>query len=467
MAGGQADPDVIALTAWRGQRVAVFGLARSGLSTLHALRRGGAETLAIDDQPAARERAAALGFVVASSADADLTGAAMLVVAPGIPLNHRLLDGARRSGLPIQGDVDLFAQEFPDACVVGITGTNGKSTTTALLGGLLNNAGKTAKIGGNIGVPVLDLGYPKKAYAYILELSSFQLDLTAHLHCRCAVWTNLSPDHLDRHGSFMAYQLAKERIFCNQVNGDWAVIGVDDCHGQDLLARLSKAAPQRRLVPISGQRALPHGVFVDNHILYDAIDSEPHAVADLRHAPALIGAHNAQNAACAYAAGRALCVESAALADGLARFPGLPHRIEHVGTLSGIRIFNDSKATNVAAAATSLGCFDTIYWIAGGRPKPGGLGDLAPFLPRIRHTFLIGEAQDRFAEELRPAVSARRCGDLETALDSALSLARQEAVPGAVILLAPACASFDQFRDFEARGDAFRELVQARMAERA
>jgi UDP-N-acetylmuramoylalanine--D-glutamate ligase len=289
-----------------------------------------------------------------------------------------------------------------------------------------------------------------------LELSSYQLELTEHLACAVAVTLNLTADHLDRHGGMAGYVQAKKRIFRNQGASDWVVVGVDDAHGQALVSELAQS---RRVLPVAIGRALEHGVYVTGGLLHDAIDGPGREVADLRPIASLRGAHNWQNAAAAYAAVRALGVAPQAIAAGLGHFAGLAHRMEQAGVVDGVRYVNDSKATNPDAAARALASFDRIYWIAGGRPKEGGLEPVLPFLDRVRHAYLIGEAAPRFAEALAGRVPCSRCGDLATAFDQATEAARRDAGNEPVVLLTPACASFDQFTDFEARGEAFKALV--------
>ena len=358
--------------------------------------------------------------------------------------------------MEVVGDIELMAENQPERRIVGITGTNGKSTTTALVGALLRAAGRGVQIGGNIGLPVLDL-WPKPCDdIYVLELSSYQLELTAHLACAVAVILNLTPDHLDRHGGMAGYVEAKKRIFRNQGANDWAVVGVDDAHGQALVSGLAQS---RRVVPVAVGRPLERGVYVIDGLLHDAIDGPGREVADLRPIASLRGAHNWQNAAAAYAAMRALDVAPETIAAGLGQFAGLAHRMEQVGVVGGVRYVNDSKATNPEAAARALACFDRIHWIAGGRPKEGGLDPVWPYLDRVRHAYLIGEAAPRFAEALAGRVPCSRSGDLATAFAQATAAARAEAADEPVVLLTPACASFDQFTDFEARGEAFRALV--------
>jgi UDP-N-acetylmuramoylalanine--D-glutamate ligase len=352
-----------------------------------------------------------------------------------------------------------MVENQPTRVIAGITGTNGKSTTTALAAHLLRGAGRTAQVGGNIGFPVLDLLPNTPEDIYVLELSSYQLELTERLRCTVAVLLNLSSDHLDRHGGMAGYVRAKRRIFHNQHASDWAIMGVDDDHGRELLAELRRDRGQR-LLPVAVGHEIEGGVFAIDGRLYDAIDGAAAEVADLRPVATLQGAHNWQNAAAAYAVARAFGAAPEAAAAGLGSFAGLAHRMEPVATIDGVRFVNDSKATNPEAAARALASFDRIYWIAGGRPKEGGLEPVLPWLGRVRHAFLIGEAAEAFGRKLRAeGVRLTLCGDLATAVRQAAEAARREARDEPVVLLSPACASFDQFTDFEHRGEVFKRLV--------
>jgi UDP-N-acetylmuramoylalanine--D-glutamate ligase len=442
--------------------VAVLGLGRSGLSVCRALAQSGARTWAWDDAYERRAGAAAGGTPIVDLALCNWARVDRLVLSPGIahryPRPHRLVRRARAAGVEVVGDIELLAENQPRRRIVGITGTNGKSTTTALVGALLRAAGRGVQVGGNIGLPVLDL-LPKPCDdIYVLELSSYQLELTEHLSCAVAVLLNLTPDHLDRHGGMAGYVQAKKRLFRNQGANDWAVVGVDDAYGQALVSELAQG---RRVLLVAVGRSLERGVYVTDGRLHDAIDGPGRAVADLRPIMSLRGAHNWQNAAAAYAAVRALGLAPPDAAAGLAGFAGLAHRMEQAGVVDGVRYVNDSKATNPDAAARALASFERIYWIAGGRPKEGGLEPLWPFLDRVRHAYLIGEAAPRFAEALAGRVPCSQCGDLAAAFAAATAAARRDAGNEPVVLLTPACASFDQFRDFEARGEAFKALVAA------
>ncbi len=444
--------------------VAVLGLGQSGLATVRALTRSGIPVLAWDDDEAARGAARDLGVEPARPTPRDLREAALLVLSPGIPHTHPqphpLVEAARAAGLAIVGDVELLARARADATFIGVTGTNGKSTTTALIGHILKAAGRTCEVGANIGVPALDLAPLGRGGIYVLEMSSYQLELTPSLVFDVAVLLNVSPDHLGRHGGMEGYVAAKRRIFAGQRAGATAVIGVDDPCCRSIFDEL-RLRSEAAVVPISGRGALATGVHVRDGTLFDArAAGGPRAVVELREARALPGEHNAQNAAAAYAAVSAVGIEPERAALAIGSFPGLAHRQELVSVIDGVAYVNDSKATNADAAARALACYDAIYWIAGGRAKEGGLAAVTPHLDRVRHAFLIGEAADAFAAELEGRVAVTRAGTLAEAVRQAKARATANGTPHPVVLLSPACASFDQFRNFEARGDAFRELVR-------
>jgi UDP-N-acetylmuramoylalanine--D-glutamate ligase len=450
---------MIDVTSFRNDRVAVLGLARSGLAAAEALKRGGTRVLAWDDAPAKRDAAVARGIEVVDLAGADLAGVKALVLSPGIPATfptpHKIAARARNAGIEIIGDIELLALSCRDARYAGITGTNGKSTTTALLGHILKAAGVRVAVGGNLGIPALLLEALRADGVYVLEMSSYQLELTKSLAFDVAVLLNITPDHLDRHGGMDGYIAAKERIFAGQGARQAAIIGVDDAICRGIAAKLSLAG--HKVIPISAETAAPGGVYVVESQLVDDIDRAQRRILDLGDAPRLPGRHNWQNAAAAFAAARALGVDARDAAQGIKSFPGLAHRQELVATIDGVRYINDSKATNADATAKALACYDDICWIAGGVAKEGGIVSLAPYFPRIRHAFLIGEAAQAFAATLAGNVPSTRSGELATALRQAHDMAQR----GSTVLLSPACASFDQFTDFEARGDAFRRLVEA------
>lgn len=463
--------DLSALSAERPY--AVLGLGRSGRASAQALLAARIPVWAWDDAPAGREAARGAGIVPVDLDSKDLASAAGLILSPGIPHTypapHRLVVRARAAGCPIIGDGELLARSHPGAACVGITGTNGKSTTTALIGHILRVAGRPCAVGGNLGTPVLALETPSADGVYVLEMSSYQLELTPSLAFVVAVLLNVTPDHLDRHGGMAGYIAAKRSIFRGPRPNATAVVGVDDEICRAIADEMMATGSGTRVIRISGREHVPGGVGIAAGMLSDAVDhpAEPSPVVDLAEAPALPGEHNAQNAAAAYATARALGIERDVIAAAIRTFPGLAHRQERIAVLDGVTYVNDSKATNPDAAVRALACYDDIYWIAGGRPKEGGLDAIRPFVGRIRHAFLIGEAAEAFAAWFAGKIEATRCMTLERAVGEAATMAardrRQRRVANPVVLLSPACASFDQFANFEARGDSFRALVEARI----
>jgi UDP-N-acetylmuramoylalanine--D-glutamate ligase len=454
---------VIDVFPFSGLPVAVMGLGKSGLATAEALRSSGAKVWAWDDSEARRNEAKALGFAPVDLTRCDWKELRSLVLSPGIPHNfpkpHPVATLAKQHKVEIIGDIELLGRSEKLARYVGITGTNGKSTTTALIGHILHAAGKRAAVGGNIGTPVLSLESVRNGI-YVLEMSSYQLELTFSIVFDVAVLLNVSPDHLDRHGGMDGYVAAKRQIFHHQAKPRTAVIGVDDDYSRQIHADLASKGDQI-VIPISATQPIDGGVYAADGILYDAIGGKPVRIADLQPIPTLPGAHNWQNAAAAYAACRALGVDAEVVAAALATYPGLPHRQELAAVVDGVPFVNDSKATNADAAAKALACYDAIYWIAGGLPKEGGIAPLASFFPRIRRAYLIGQAASDFARTLGSTVPHEITTTLTAAVAAAHRDARQDKVSGAVVLLSPACASFDQFPNFEARGDAFRQLALA------
>jgi UDP-N-acetylmuramoylalanine--D-glutamate ligase len=449
------------LERYAGRKVGILGMARSGLAAAQALRAAGADVLAFDDTEQALAKAEAMGC--ARGTPADVPRLALLIPSPGVPLTHPqphpVVAAARATGVPIRGDVDLFAELLGDRPLVGITGTNGKSTTTALIHHLLAAAGRDAVLGGNIGRPVFELEPGPPDRVLVLELSSFQLDLCERLRCRVAVWLNLTPDHLDRHGDLAGYVRAKERIFHAQTAGDVAVIGIDDAPSRELAYRLRGLG--RNVVTVALDEVVPAGVEVVGGRLVDTLDRAPVEALDLRALTNLRGRHNWQNIAVAYAAVRALGLTLEEAILGLPTFQGLPHRMEEVARAGRVLWVNDSKATNPDSATKSLGSFENIFWIAGGKPKPGGFGALRPFMGNVRGGWLIGTAAKEIAADLGDLAPLHQAGTLEAAIRAASAAARAFGAGEAVVLLAPACASYDQFANFEARGDAFRALAAA------
>jgi UDP-N-acetylmuramoylalanine--D-glutamate ligase len=458
---------VIPVPGFEGRRVAVFGLGRSGLTAARALKAGGAHPVLWDDSVSSRMQAEAEGFAVQDLTVADWSGFAALVLSPGAPLTHPkphwTVDKARAAAVPVIGDIELFARalaalpEGQRPKVVAITGTNGKSTTTALIGWVLKQAGLTVHVGGNIGIGVLALPEPTPDTVYVIEVSSYQLDLTTTFAPDVAILTNMSPDHLDRHGGMEGYVAAKARLFGAQGAEGVRIVGVSDPWGRGIADQL--AAKDGSLVTVlTGYPAVgfPDATIVAEPGLLQIGDSK----LDLSDARSLPGLHNAQNAAFAYAAVRVLPISHEQALEGLLTFPGLAHRMEEVGRLGAVRFINDSKATNADAARQALSSYSSVFWIAGGRAKDGGIEDLTDLFPRVAHAYLIGEAADDFARTLS-STPHTICRDMATAVRQAAADATEAAETEGpqVVLLSPACASFDQFPDFEARGEAFRAAV--------
>ena len=458
------------VTSFSGRHVALFGLGGSGLSTARALLAGGARVSAWDDGAASRERAAAQGVTVVDLSAADWTAFDALVLAPGVPLTHPTphwsVEQAQAAGIEIIGDIELFCRErarlAPDAPFVAITGTNGKSTTTVLIAHILREAGLDVQLGGNIGVPVLDLEPPSDARVHVIECSTFQIDLAPSLAPHIGILLNLTPDHLDRHGSMENYAAIKERLVASS---KLAVVGIDDDYCRAIHARLEDA--DRPVIAISKERATNTGVtyfeggFLLRQVPLGGRWCLGEHLTDLRKARALRGAHNGQNAAAAFAACEWLDIPHDVIGAGIASFPGLAHRMEDVGHIGSVVFINDSKATNADAAEKALLSFDEIFWIIGGKSKEGGIEPLRPLFPKVRKAYLIGAASDDFARTLGKDVPFEHCGTLEIATQRAAADAAKNAARESVVLLSPACASYDQFANFEVRGQAFRTFVGA------
>jgi UDP-N-acetylmuramoylalanine--D-glutamate ligase len=458
---------VIAVRSFADRQVAVFGLARSGLASVRSLKAGGAEVFAWDEKDALREAAKAEGAVVSPWRDWPWDKIAALVLSPGVPFTHPrphdIVVKAKEAGVAVVGDIELLAREIGSeagnhAPLITVTGTNGKSTTTALIGHILAAAGFDAQVGGNIGKPALELSPPRPKTIYVLEISSYQIDLSPGLKPDVTILTNITPDHIDRHGSMENYVAVKTRLLKQTLKSGLNVVGVDDAHGAAIFTKLTpNGGPP--CVPVSVGKVLGRGVFVLDGTLYDAQSERAAKIVDLTTAEHLPGAHNWQNAALAYAATKPFAKDARVIASAIVDFPGLAHRIEEVGRIGKVRFVNDSKATNADAAERALVCFSDIFWIAGGKPKQGGIAPLAPHFSRIRKAYLIGEAANEFKATLEGKVAVEISGTLENALASAAADAARSQAVAPVVLLSPACASFDQFRDFEQRGDAFRALV--------
>ena len=455
------------VTTFAGRTVAVFGLGMSGVASCCALLAGGATVVAADDSAAGRQAAEDAGIQVEDLSAADWRRFAALVLAPGVPLTHPAphwtVQKARAAGVEIIGDIELFAREraknAPDAPFIAITGTNGKSTTTALIAHILDQAGRNVQMGGNIGTAILALQPPDGDRTHVIEMSSFQIELTPTLEPTVGILLNVSPDHLDRHGTMDNYAGLKARLVQEAKH---PIVGDDDEWCRDISEGL-RLTNRTWVDIISANERVPHGWYANGTGL---ISKAPWTgplgpFADLAGIASLRGQHNLQNALAASAAAMLLDVTPEQVAAGLATFPGLPHRLEELGSLGATLFINDSKATNADSAATALAAFDSdVYWILGGKPKQGGITSLASFFPRVAKAYLIGEATEEFAATLQGEVEFERCDTLDRAVAAAARDATASSATQPVVLLSPACASFDQYRNFEVRGDAFRALVE-------
>jgi UDP-N-acetylmuramoylalanine--D-glutamate ligase len=459
---------MIPVRSFGGRTVALFGLGGSGIATARALLAGGAGVAAWDDNEAVKSKARAAGLPVVDIADADWHSYAALLLAPGVPLTHPephwTVRRAQAAGIEIIGDIELFCRErrrvAPQAPFIAITGTNGKSTTAALTAHLLREAGRDVQLGGNIGVPILELEPPGAERTHVVECSSFQIDLAPSIDPTIGALINLTPDHLDRHGTMENYAAIKERVVAN---AKIALIGVDDEHSRAIAEGLRErqaASGWPHVVTISAGPSKTSDVFVENRTIYSSGREKTDVLGDLTAAPALRGAHNGQNAAFACAAARALGLTPEDMQRGLASFPGLAHRMEQVGRIGRVLFVNDSKATNADAAEKALMSFSDIFWILGGKAKEGGIESLRPLFSRIAKAYLIGAASDAFAATLEGSVDFERCGTLDVATESAAHDVAMSSAAEPVVLLSPACASYDQFPNFEARGDRFRALTR-------
>jgi UDP-N-acetylmuramoylalanine--D-glutamate ligase len=451
-------------TTFAGRAVALFGLGGSGIATALALQAGGAEVVAWDDNPKSVAKAAGMDLGTGDLRTADWSRFAALVLAPGVPLTHPephwTVPLAKAAGIEIIGDVELFCRERAkvarDAPFVAITGTNGKSTTTALVAHILREAGRDVQMGGNIGTAILSLAPPANDRIHVVEMSSFQIDLTSSLRPSIGVLLNVSPDHLDRHGTMENYASIKERLVAG---AGLAVVGVDDELSRAVAAR--RAAAGSPLLRVSLEPLREDGVFARGSTLLRVEGGREELVAELAGIGSLRGSHNAQNAAAAFAVTSALGISGGAIQAAMRSFPGLPHRMEQVGRRGGALFVNDSKATNADSTEKALASFDDIFWILGGKPKAGGITGLAGYFPKIAKAYLVGEAADEFARTLDGKVPLVRSGTLEAAVAQAAEDAARSEAAEPVVLLSPACASYDQFPNYEVRGDRFRELVRA------
>jgi UDP-N-acetylmuramoylalanine--D-glutamate ligase len=458
---------LIPVTSFAGKTVAVFGLGGSGLAVCHALKAGGAEVIACDDSIDKMVEATQAGFITADLRTVTWENFAALILTPGVPFTHPVphwtVPAARETGVEVIGDIELFCREralhAPDAPFVAITGTNGKSTTTALIAHLMREASFDTQMGGNIGTAILSLEPPRAGRVHVIEMSSYQIDLTPSLDPSVGILLNVTPDHIDRHGTLEHYAAVKERLVAGVQPQGTAIIGVDDDWCRAAADRVEQAGT--RVVRISVEGPLAAGLSIDGTRIVRNAGGTQTIVADIANIGSLRGLHNAQNAACASAAALALGVNADVLQKGLRSFPGLAHRMEQVGRQDTTLFVNDSKGTNADAAAKALSSFNDIFWIAGGKPKEGGIESLAEFFPRIRKAFLIGEAATEFAATLEGKVPYEISVTLDVAVVNAARDAAEANLAEPVVLLSPACASFDQFRNFEIRGNRFRELVTA------
>lgn len=455
---------MIPVTSLAGKKVALFGLGGSGLVTARALVAGGADVIAFDDNPDSVARAAAEGIQTADLRTLDWSKLGAFVLAPGVPLTHPRphwsVDLAKAAGVEVIGDIELFVRErrahAPDCPFIAITGTNGKSTTTALIAHILTSSGRDTQLGGNIGTAILSLEPPKAERFYVVECSSYQIDLAPTLNPTAGILLNLTPDHLDRHGTMQHYADVKERLVAGS---DTAVIGVDDSHSTLIADRIARAGV--RVLRISKRSVVDDGLYADGSRIIKAEAGASSLLVDLDGIQTLRGSHNAQNAAAAIAACLAVGVSEDEVRAGLKSFPGLKHRMQPVGRLGNVTFVNDSKATNADAAAPALSSYERIYWIAGGLPKAGGISSLSPLFSHIARAYLIGEAAAEFAATLGEAVPYEISGTLDRAVAHAAADALKDGNDGNVVMLSPACASFDQYKNFEIRGDSFVSHVAA------
>lgn len=443
-----------------GKPVAVFGLGVSGLSAAKALMAGGAQVSAWDEGEEKRMAAAREGIPVADLfPEGEKYGA--LILSPGIPLSHPVAERFRQTGIEIIGDLEVLHRSHHGAKTIGITGTNGKSTTTALVAHILHEARVKAFAAGNIGKPVLDLKLPKKDGVIVLEISSYQMDLCSTFRPDISVLLNISADHLDRHGSLEAYAAAKERIFEGEGIG---VCGIDTPLSLAAYDNAVKAGI-RRMIPISLKKEIPGGVYVKDNILFDHTDEGAVEIGPVTDIPSLPGAHNQENLCAAYVVCRQFGLIAADILAHAKTYPGLPHRQNIVRVINGVAYINDSKGTNAEATSRAIACYRNIYLIAGGRAKQGGLNGLEPLLDRINHVFLIGESMEDFATWLKHnGVEHTKSHSLDVAVLEAHNKAQVDrGQPGGAgtVLLSPACASWDQFNNFEHRGEVFTTLVNS------
>lgn len=448
---------MIKLDAYKDRVVAVFGLGKAGMATIESLAAAGAKVVAWDDRAESREKLKEMNLDVRIKKIEKWPWEhlSIIVLSPGIPLNyptpHKVVQEARQHCCPIVGDIELLYQAQPHACYVTITGTNGKSTTTALVGHILKEAGRRVEVGGNIGTAALSLEPLQQNEIYVLELSSYQLDLLATTRFDISVLLNISYDHIDRHGSMEGYVHAKTHIFDRQTQHDHAVILLDDEYTKQVCNETARMPVHIHTGSTTGE---PANICVENGIL---IDGEVRI--DLNPLQRLQGKHNWQNALAAYHVAKILDIPAGQIEKALHSFPGLEHRMEYVCEMNGVTFINDSKATNANAASYALQAYDNLFWIAGGVSKEGGITTLEPYFDKITRAYLIGQSEREYSETLAGKVIYTKCGTLEKALEKIMEDVKQSGLETATVMFSPASASFDQFKNFEQRGEHFKQLV--------
>ncbi len=453
---------MIDIFPFSGLPIAVFGLGRSGISAAKALLKSDSEVWAWDDNLEVRNIAAKLGIKLVNLYECDWNELTTLVLSPGIPHTfpkpHPIVEMAKTQNIEIICDVELLGRSQRLSNMIGITGTNGKSTTTALIGHIMQLAGRDVEVGGNLGPPVLELEALGESGTYIIEMSSYQLELNFSITFDVGVLLNITADHLERHGGMEGYIAAKKRIFHRQTVPRTAVIGIDNGITKTVYSELSKIKDQN-IIPISGEKPISGGVYAENGLLIDDTEGQMTTVCDLKEISNLPGVHNWQNAAAAYAACKAARIEPRVIMACLQSYPGLVHRQEIVDIVDGIIFINDSKATNSVSSSRALACYKNIFWIAGGRPKDTNLSVCEPYYSNVEHVYLVGESAIAFSNELNKKISCTISGNIDSAVKQAVSDVAKVSIENPIILLSPGCASFDQFSDFEERGDFFKKIV--------
>lgn len=448
----------------KGKIIVVFGLGKAGISSVKALSFNDADVIACDDSETSMQAVAGLNLKGVKTQHLDLIDwneVDLLVLSPGVPFTHpqphKVVQLAKSKGCEIICDIELLYLANTDSRFVGITGTNGKSTTTALIGHILQSCGLNCSVGGNIGIAAMELENLGGDGTYVIEMSSYQLDLIRQTRFNISVWLNITPDHLDRHGGIEGYVRAKKHIYDEQSTGDVAIISVDDTYSKIVYEELKKQSKISNIIPISVEGMLENGISINDGML---IDNENDSIQiEIEDIKTLQGKHNAQNIAAAYAVAKHCGVGLNDFIQAINNFAGLPHRMQYVKEDKGVLYINDSKATNAEAASKALGTYDNIYWILGGVPKAGGIEELSEYYPKIKNAYLIGEAKDEFACTLEGKVDFLKCNDLKSAFKNAKKDAENSGEENSVVLLSPACASFDQWANFEERGDAFIKYV--------